>query len=234
MAFPHYDEILARLLPFANPERSAFAAGYTPSRWRILGLAVPQLREEARRLRDEMKPLPLAEAVGSICALAASDIHEIRHLAYELLSMLPKVRRAMSAADLLKIAEGNDNWASVDTWACFVGGPAWREGQFTDEQIHQLAASQNPWERRAALVCSVPLNMKSRGGKGDVPRTVRICAALATDKHPMVAKALSWALRELLEQDTAAAVEFLAMHEVPALVRREVGNKLRTGKKSGK
>jgi hypothetical protein len=52
----------------------------------------------------------------------------------------------------------------------------------------------------------------------------------------MVAKALSWALRSLCGVDSGAVEAFLEEHgdAVPALVRREVGNKLATGVKGGK
>jgi 3-methyladenine DNA glycosylase AlkD len=49
----------------------------------------------------------------------------------------------------------------------------------------------------------------------------------------MVAKALSWALRELVVHDPASVERFLKKHEkaLPALVRREVRSKLTTGLK---
>jgi 3-methyladenine DNA glycosylase AlkD len=50
----------------------------------------------------------------------------------------------------------------------------------------------------------------------------------------MVVKALSWALRELAKQSPVDVERFLENHgdRVPALVRREVRSKLRTGLKS--
>jgi 3-methyladenine DNA glycosylase AlkD len=49
----------------------------------------------------------------------------------------------------------------------------------------------------------------------------------------MVAKALSWALRELVVHDAGAVKEFLEEHYkvLAARVKREVKNKLRTGLK---
>jgi hypothetical protein len=79
---------------------------------------------------------------------------------------------------------------------------------------------------------TVPLNQKSHGGTGDTNRTVEICALVAEDRDDMVAKGLSWALRTLVPHDVAAVVRFLETHRVPARVRREVGNKLATGRKS--
>jgi hypothetical protein len=51
----------------------------------------------------------------------------------------------------------------------------------------------------------------------------------------MVVKAESWALRALAPWDPAAVVAFLDRHDVrlAARIKREVGNKLRTGRKSG-
>jgi len=72
------------------------------------------------------------------------------------------------------------------------------------------------------------------GRRGDVGRTLAVCALLADDHDEMVAKALSWALRELVAHDEAAVRGFLEEHEsvLAARVRREVRNKLETGRKN--
>jgi hypothetical protein len=50
----------------------------------------------------------------------------------------------------------------------------------------------------------------------------------------MVVKALSWALRSLVEWDRNAVAEFVQEHDdvLAARVKREVGSKLRTGRKN--
>jgi len=59
---------------------------------------------------------------------------------------------------------------------------------------------------------------------------------LAADYDDMVVKALSWALRELVPHDPHAVQAFLDEHAkvLAAQVKREVGNKLRTGLKNPK
>ena len=76
--------------------------------------------------------------------------------------------------------------------------------------------------------------MKSRGGSGDPARTLMISQRLAADAEPMVAKGLSWALRAMIAVDRDGVEGFLAEHDerLPALVKREVRNKLKTGKKN--
>jgi 3-methyladenine DNA glycosylase AlkD len=79
----------------------------------------------------------------------------------------------------------------------------------------------------------VPLNLRSRGGTGEVGRTLEVCRRLAADSDDMVVKALSWALRELVVWDPEAVRRFLDTHHevLAARVRREVRHKLETGRK---
>jgi 3-methyladenine DNA glycosylase AlkD len=100
--------------------------------------------------------------------------------------------------------------------------------------IRKWAHSEDRWWRRAALVSTVALNMRSRGGGGDVPRTLEVCRLLVADHDDMVVKALSWALRELVVHDPDAVDEFLSQYEdaLAARVKREVRNKLTTGLKN--
>jgi 3-methyladenine DNA glycosylase AlkD len=98
--------------------------------------------------------------------------------------------------------------------------------------VQRWAASPDRWWRRAALVSTVPLNLRSRGGVGDAGRTLEVCRRLAGDGDDLVVKALSWALRELVVWDPEAVRRFLDAHEVlAARVRREVRSKLETGRK---
>ncbi len=67
-----------------------------------------------------------------------------------------------------------------------------------------------------------------------MPRTLAVCRLLVADHDDMVAKAMSWALRELAPHDPEAVEAFLREHEdvLAARVKREVRNKLRTGLKN--
>ena len=67
-------------------------------------------------------------------------------------------------------------------------------------------------------------------------RTLAVCELLLADRDDMVVKALSWALRSLSVRDRQPVEAFVAQHGagVAARVRREVANKLRTGRKTPK
>jgi 3-methyladenine DNA glycosylase AlkD len=128
------------------------------------------------------------------------------------------------------------SWGEVDSFACYVAGRAWRDGQISDRTIESWTKSANRWWRRAALVSTVPLNVKAQGGSGDARRTLMVCGLLVEDRDPTVVKAMSWALRALAVRDPDAVRAFLKEYEggLAPLVKREVRNKLETGRKAGR
>ena len=142
-------------------------------------------------------------------------------------------RRSGAAEGVERLGERMADWGSVDAFGCLVSGPAWRRGRLPDAAIHRWAASPDRWWRRAALVSTVPLNLRSRGGTGEVGRTLEVCRRLAGDGDDMVVRALSWALRELVVWDPGAVRRFLDDHRevLAGRVRREVRHKLETGRK---
>jgi 3-methyladenine DNA glycosylase AlkD len=80
------------------------------------------------------------------------------------------------------------------------------------------------------------LNVKAQGGSGDAERTLAVCELLVEDRAEMVVKAMSWALRALAVREPRVVERFVDRHQarLAALVKREVGNKLRTGVKNPK
>jgi 3-methyladenine DNA glycosylase AlkD len=100
--------------------------------------------------------------------------------------------------------------------------------------VRRWARSRDRWWRRAALVSTVPLNVRAQGGKGDAPRTLAICESLLDDRDATIVKALSWALRALSVRDPAEVSRFIEQHDhrLAAIAKREVRNKLATGLKN--
>lgn len=139
--------------------------------------------------------------------------HRHRWQAYELIAGHKAAFQSLRAGELGEFGQGINSWGSVDSFARTLSGPAWRDGLVPDELIARWATSPDLWWRRAALVSTVAFNVRSQGGKGDVPRTLTICRMLVTDRADMVVKALSWALRELVYFDPQAVERFIQEHE---------------------
>ena len=159
---------------------------------------------------------------------------EYRLVAYELVCYHKSALRSLGEKELELLGQGISSWVDVDTFACYLAGPAWREFQVPDELIHRWARSEDRWWRRAAIVCTVALNNKARGGSGDTTRTLGVCSILVHDRDDMVVKAMSWSLRELSRRDPDAVQAFLLEHKgllAPRVVR-EVNAKLTTGLKN--
>lgn len=166
--------------------------------------------------------------------LVARRESAFRFLALELIYFHPSALEKVGVTELKHMGRGMTSWGDVDMFAYYLSGPAWRAGQISDSVVDEWARSKDKWWRRAALVSTVPLNSRARGGTGDTRRTLRICELLVGDREETVVKALSWSLRELAKRDDAAVRKFLLQHEarIAARVKREVNNKLSTGLKN--
>jgi 3-methyladenine DNA glycosylase AlkD len=221
--------------PPQDTDRTAEVAGEVAAEIerRIRALPVPST-EAVRRLRREYSRRLRAAPPEQVLAVALALVDRQRWVAYELVAHHPGGLASLDLERVERLGRGIDGWGSVDAFGSIVAGPAWRLGRLPDAAVRRWAASPDRWWRRAALVATVPLNLRSKGGTGDPGRTLDICGRLVADRDDMVVKALSWALRELVVWDPGAVRGFLEAHdrELAARVRREVRSKLETGRKA--
>jgi len=149
-----------------------------------------------------------------------------RFVAYELVLNHRPTLDSITEEEVEKLGEGIFHWGQIDAFGCYIAGPAWRAGRLHDAVIRKWARSEDWCWRRAALVSTVPLK--------ETKRTLAICAMLISDRHDLVVKAMSWALRALGKRDPESVRRFLSRHrsELAARVVREVNNKLATGLKN--
>jgi 3-methyladenine DNA glycosylase AlkD len=194
--------------------------------------ALRALRREFSTRLAEARPEDIIKIAARL--IAGRRVH--RFVGDELIATRADALRLLDRKQLERLGRGISSWDQVDCFACYLAGPAWREGQIADGAIAEWARSKDRWWRRAALVSTVPLNLKSRGGRGDAPRTLAICSLLLDDRDESIVKAMSWALRALAVRDVGAVRRFVAENEgrLAALARREVRNKLATGRKTPK
>lgn len=207
---------------------------HRPSSQRDFGVYTPELRGVVREYKRRLASQSAEDVYQIALNLLAKNVTECRQAGYELVAGHKGARTLLTPKRIEALGQGIDNWACVDSFCCTLVGRAWREGRVSDATIMRWSQSLNVWWRRAAVVATVPLNIKSHGGVGDAARTLMVCQPLLDDKEVMVQKAISWALRSLVPWDRESVQAFLTEHSdtVSALVRREVTHKLRTGKKN--
>jgi len=208
-----------------------------PTRLALLSeKSTESIRAVRREFSKRLAKAPADFVFQSSLLLLRNEKAVPRFLVYELVQHHGEALRSLNSRKLTMLGKGIDSWAAVDTFACYLSGPVWREHQVSDSLIARWARSRDRWWRRAAVVSTIPLNNKTRGGQGDATRTLAICTLVVHDRDDMVVKALSWALRELAKRDRRAVEEFLKKNRkalAPRVVR-EVVNKLTTGLKNPK
>jgi 3-methyladenine DNA glycosylase AlkD len=158
-------------------------------------------------LAKEFIELPPAE----LERLLESPIHEVRAGALSIMDKQARRRRTPEARRkelfelYLRRIDRVDNWDLVDLAAPYVVG-----GYLSDKPrdvLYELARSENPWERRTAIV-STGLFIR----QGEVDDTFRIAELLAADNHDLVQKATGWMLREAGKRDRQRLLGFLDDH----------------------
>ena len=227
-------EIISSLQEFRDENRKQTAEKNHPTKLEIIGVTNPNTKKVLTESRSIIKTWSADNQKELIFYLLRTDYFECHLLAYYYLEKDKKLLESLSATEAKKLAVALDNWVLVDTYSTFILGYLWHRNVISDDYIHQLLQSKNVWERRTAVVSTVALNQKARGGSGDTVRTIEVCEKVVHEKHPMIVKALSWALRVLIKTDRQAVIGFMLEHndKLHNQVKREVNNKLETGLKN--
>ena len=208
---------------------------------RVRALPIPSI-PAIRPIRREISRTVSKCGADEVLALAQDVVdrsllegeRDLRWVGYEIAHYHRRTLASLDRNSLERLGESLDSWDSVDVFSLYLSGPAWRNGQIGGDDVHDWARSENRWWRRVALVSTVALNLKARGGTGDVARTLPVCRMLAADQDDMVVKALSWALRVVEQHDREAVKSFLSAYDycLASRVKREVRTKLNTGRKN--
>ncbi len=227
-------EAMKQLEILSIPERLEGMRRYFRTSLRCVGVSAADLRVVAREAFSQLETAPRQTVLDFCLALCRGASFEARQLGYEVMARHTETMQTLTVSELEELGGGNDNWASVDAFATLITGILWQRGRIEDRTILDWADSLDPWWRRTALVSVVPLNLKSRGGRGDTRRTLLVADRLKADRHPAIVKALSWALRSLVAWDPEAVRSYTNENaaKLPARVQREVRNKLKTGVKN--
>jgi 3-methyladenine DNA glycosylase AlkD len=150
-----------------------------------------------------------------------------RFVPYELIHYHKGAIEKLTPEKVEQLGEGIHDWASADTFAQFISGPAWKAGVIDDDFIEKWLNSPDFWYRRIAVVSTIYLD-------GDPERMLRYTQALVDDKEDMIVKAVSWVLRRAIKYDREGVERFLDKNRkhLASRIKREVRNKLETGLKN--
>ena len=182
----------------------------------FLGVTVPDTRAVAKKYKE------LSQQELEI--LANSKYHEERLTALHILNHKYSVAQSNSERVelfefwlLLVRTNKVNNWDLIDTSAPVLGEILSRHLGYGAPFMHALAASENLWERRAAIILTFPLIRIGKFGP-----TLAIARDLLNDKHDLIHKAVGWMLREVGNRNEETLTEFLIKykHKMPRTMLR--------------
>lgn len=227
-------DIIATLRTMSSDERKTKAGSYFPTKMEVLGVTNPEVKLVVKEIHAAMKGSSREEYLQLCEELIHSNIIECQLASWWLLEREKKIIPTLSLEEMSKLRGILDNWVSVDTFGVFIYGVLWRIGTISDNQVGILLNSPDVWQRRLALVGTVALNTRSRGGTGDAVRTIAICEKVVDEREDMIEKALSWSLRSLIFWDKPAVESFMSSFDskLCSRVKREVSHKLEHGTKN--
>lgn len=186
-------EIASHSLRFFKTQPGEYGAGDE-----FLGIRVPVLRRLAKQFQDT--PLSV------VWNILASRYHEERFVA--LLILVRKYERGDSHirskifTGYLDRTQYVNNWDLVDSSApAIVGGYLLERDRSV---LYRLAASDDLWERRIAVLACFPFVKNS-----DFTDLIAIVEGLLQDPEDLVHKACGWMLRETGKRDLRVLEDFL-------------------------
>jgi 3-methyladenine DNA glycosylase AlkD len=205
------EKVLAAFDRFTSPNDAAFlqqffktADGGYAADDQFLGVRVPQTRIIAKQFASA--------SLAEVEELLENPLHELRLCA--VIIMTEQAKRAddthhKELFDLyLRRSDRVNNWDIVDA-SCreIVGGYLLKHPEHTSI-LFKLAASENIWERRIAMVSTWQY---IRIGQLDL--TFELAQKLLSDKQDLIHKAVGWMLREAGKKDELRLRAFLAEHK---------------------
>ncbi len=228
--------LLNQIKENAEPGFQELMSKVIPTGLKVYGVRTPVTREMARSWQRAHRDVDRDELFALVSAMWDGESREERIVALELLQHHPKLIPDLTREHFDRWRRDLDNWELTDVLGVAVLGPWVVADQ--DERagyVRKLVADEDVWSRRLGLVSAVGMN-RAHKGISFPDFTLELIDQLKEERHPMITKAVSWALRDVARRhpDQAAAYVESNRDVLAAHVVREVSNKLQTGSKTGK
>ena len=218
-------QVQAALAPLADAGKAHAMRAYLRGQFAFLGIAAP-----ARRAAVTALGRVRFDAAG---ALRAAELlwrlpeREYRYSAVDLLARHASVLRLEHVPRLLRLAQREPWWETVDGLAGVVGEVllAARAEQPQAQQLMDAALQhESLWVRRIAM-----LHQLGWRSQTDAERLYRYALALAHEQEFFIRKAIGWALRDYARWAPDSVGRFLAQHadRLAPLTLREAGRHLK-------
>lgn len=228
-----HTQFLAQIESLADATHRQGMEMAVPTALKMHGLRVPEVREMAKTWSRDHKAADRADVLALFEALWAGQSREELMLASELLQRYKRWIPELEWTDFERWRRRLDNWEVTDNLGQRILGP-WMLSAPESRVAHlyDLIQDEDVWSRRLALVTTTWLN-RGRKHLSFPDLTLELVDCVKGERHPMITKAVSWALRELIKKHPDVVAQYLDANTetlAPHVVR-EVRSKLETGRK---
>ena len=226
--------LLESILGLADPEYREGSLMVAPTEQVVHGARVPDLRRLAKRWRRGHREAAPDEILALVESLWDGESRDERALGLEILFLYPLIVADLKRRHFDRWRADIDNWGVCDFLATrILGSWAAASPEKRLRYLEELVGDPEVWSRRLGLVASVRLNHDS-DAYGEW--TLAQVDCVLDERDPMITKAVSWVLRTMTKFDTEAIRSYVESRadRMAAQPRREVRNKLHTGRKSGR
>lgn len=229
----HY--LLDQIKQHADPQYQASINATAPTKLKVYGVRVPDLREIARAWYREHKQATREEVLTLAEILWNNASHEERQLVTHLFEHYKNWMPTLNKSHFEHWRRGLDNWVITDSLGWLLGLWVLADPDNRLGYLEELIANKDVWSRRLSLVATVHINRGETGFTAP-DLTLQLIDQVKEERHPMMTKAVSWTLRELTRHHRHQVAVYLEENQevLAKHVVREVNNKLQTGLKSGK
>ncbi|MFQ5614890.1 MAG: DNA alkylation repair protein [Anaerolineales bacterium] len=226
--------LLAQIKQHADEQYRAGHTQSAPTALKVYGVRVPVLRKIARDWYRGHKLITDQELLALMEALWTGESREERAIALHLLEHFERRISLLTQAHFDRWRRTLDNWEMTDGLGWVLGLWQQTEPDTRLDYLWELIADEDVWSRRLALVAAVRIN-RGKAGFTIPDLTLQLVDRVKEERHPMITKVVSWALRGMIKPHREQVVAYLEKNRdaLAAHVVREVSNKLRTGLKSG-
>jgi 3-methyladenine DNA glycosylase AlkD len=228
--------LLAQIEAAGDPHYARLIQRNIPSSLGVHGLRISDVRRivsDWRRSHQDVAPGDLHSLVQE---LWRGPSREERLVALELLRVYPRGVSRLEWADIDGWRRELDNWELTDFLGLYVVGP-WVALKLREREEHlwDLLDDENVWSRRLSLVSAIGVERVEKDA-GFPTLSLGLVDHVKAERHPLIVKAVSWALRDLAKRYPEQVSVYLADRQdaLAPQVLREVRNKLKTGRKDGR
>jgi 3-methyladenine DNA glycosylase AlkD len=201
------DTLHAGLRAHASPDRAAREKRYLKSDLDFMGVPVPVIRAEVRRM---LRAHPEWDhdhghdaVVGLVAELWSRPTHDLRRGAVELLVACDRLLTAADLALVERCIRTARTWAYVDDLAERVAGRLLlRQPAVIATEMDRWSRDADFWIRRSALLALLP-SLRAGGDGGTRERFTRYADGMVEEREFFIRKAIGWVLREISKRDPA-------------------------------